>query len=162
MAEKLTFEDFKKNLDPWSESFIMTLHEELRQKGYNTEIKPAAQGPVASYLTPKTKHTVFNYVFRKSGIQVRIYGDKASEYQEFFETLPGTLISMIDKAPDCKRYINLNACNQRCSMGCNITVNGKTFKKCRYGAFMFPLNPETAPYIKMFIEKEVSQRQING
>lgn len=159
MAEKLNFDDFLKELDPFEESFVMPMHEVLTKKGYLTEVKPAAQGPVASYLTPKGKRVVFNYVFRKSGMQVRIYGDNAFKYQEIFEAVPDTLLKLIDKSPDCKRLKNPTDCNSRCPMGYDIIVKQNRYRKCRYGAFLFPLNPETAAFIKEFIENETAERE---
>lgn len=155
MAEKMTYEDFIKGLNPFNESFVNSMHEYLSQKGYSVEVKPAAQGPVASYQTPKPKRTVFNYVFRKSGMQVRIYGDNAHKYRDFLQTLPEAMIQAIDKAGPCK------LCNSRCTKGYAVTIKEKEYVKCRYGAFLFGLNPETMPYIKALIEHEVAARENN-
>lgn len=159
MPEKITFEDFLKGINPFEEFFVMPIHDALTKKGYTVEIKPAAQGPVVSYLTPKAKRTVINYVFRKSGLQVRIYGDNAFKYQDIMNTFPDIMIKAIDKSPDCKRMINPADCNSRCPMGNDVTIKGNRYKKCRYGAFLFPLNPETAPHIKLFIENETGERE---
>lgn len=153
MSEKLTYEDFLKGLNPFEESFVAAMHAYLIQKGYSTEVKPAAQGPVVSYQTPKPKRTVFNYVFRKSGMQVRIYGDNAREYQDFLQTFPAEMTKAMDKAANCRQ------CNSRCPKGYSVSLNGNMFEKCRYGAFLFSLIPETMPYIKAFIEHEVEARE---
>lgn len=152
MAEKMTYEEFAEGLNPFDASFVNGIHESLIPKGYTVEIKPAAQGPVASYIHKKTKKTVFNYVFRKSGMQVRIYGDNAHKYGDFFSTLPESMQSAIEKATDCRH------CNPRCPMGYSVSIKGNDHKKCRYGAFMFALNPETLSYIKEFIERETTER----
>lgn len=153
MDEKMTFEDFVKGLDPFTESFTVLMHKNLTEKGYMAEIKPAAQGPVVSYQTPKPKRTVFNYVFRKTGMQVRIYGDNAHTYQDFLQTLPDEMIASIAKAGQCK------VCNSRCPKGYSVTIKGNAYDKCRYGAFLFAFNKNTQPYIKTFIEKEISARE---
>lgn len=153
MADKMTFEDFLKGFDPFTESFVVPMHKALTEKGYNTEIKPAAQGPVVSYKTPKTKKTVLNYVFRKSGMQVRIYGDNAFKYQDFLLSLPEVMITAMNKAGQCKE------CNARCSKGYPVLAGGSESLKCRYGAFLFPLTPETMPSIKAFIETEIAERE---
>lgn len=152
MAEKMTYEDFVKNLNPFEESFVSPMHKYLTEKGYKAEVKPAAQGPVVSYLTPKPARTVFNYVFRKAGMQVRIYGDNAHTYGDFLQTLPESMVASMDKAALCRQ------CNSRCGKGYAVSANGKEQLKCRYGAFLFGLAPETQPHIKAFIEHEVEAR----
>lgn len=154
MADKMTYEDFSRGLNPFDLSFVAPMHEYLTQNGCKAEVKPAAQGPVLSYLMPKAKKTILNYVFRKNGMQVRIYGDGANTYQDFLQTLPDIMIAEIDKATNCR------LCNARCPKGYAAVIKGNEYFKCRYGAFMFGLNPETQAYIKAFIENEVNARNV--
>lgn len=50
---------------------VQSIHAGLSAMGFTEEIKEAKSGPVLSYT--KDKKVLLNYVYRKSGIKVRLY-----------------------------------------------------------------------------------------
>ena len=149
-------EDFLNDISPDCADFIMALHGYLTENDCAMTMKQAANGHVVSYA--KNKKVIANFVSRKKGPVVRIYGDNASKYTGFMETLPDTMLSSIAKAPACKRLLNPGDCNSRCSMGYDFTVKGAHHQKCKYNCFMFEINAGHFPSIKAFLEHEVRER----
>ncbi len=155
---EIPFEDFIANVTPDNEGFVSEVHSELIRRGCTYKIESAKNGHVLSYIMPTTKKTLLNYVFRKSGMIVRIYGDGISGYSEILEALPEGMVKGIEKAPLCKRLHDPAKCNSRCPMGYIFTINGTEHKKCRYSCFMFSVNEEHHAAIRRFIEREFSDR----
>ena len=150
---KLSFEDFIITVDSKFVEFITELHNELISLGCKIEVKEAKSGFVVSYLY--NKKTLVNYVFRKKGIIARIYGSHIADYMEVLDTFPSELIKGIEDASVCKRLINPNDCNSKCSMGYDFIMQGKRYQKCRSNAFMFLLSNQNNPFIKTFLKKEL-------
>jgi hypothetical protein len=73
-------------------------------------------------------------------------------------TLPEEMIKAIGKSSVCKRMIDPNTCNSRCTMGYDFIIGSKRFQKCKNSSFMFLISDENNPYIKSFIENEVTER----
>ncbi|MCL2811315.1 MAG: hypothetical protein FWD25_05425 [Clostridia bacterium] len=152
------FEDFLLDVHPAYHEFVQQTHEMLQQRGYKMKIEMAKSGFLVSYFGKKTKRSIANFVFRKSGLVVRIYGECVNQYLDFMETLPDSMIKAIDKAPICKRLVNPTACNGRCPMGYDFMLKEKHQQKCRYNGFMFPVNDEHVSFIKTFLEREAEER----
>lgn len=150
--KELSFENFLKDVNPIYQEYVGQTHEYLLQSGCKVKYQLAKSGYVVSYSHIKDKHVVANFVFRKSGLVIRIYGDYVNRYIEFMETLPDTMIKAIEKAPDCK------LCNSRCLKGYVFSIKGTRHQKCRYNSFMFAINDESIPYIKGFLENEIRER----
>lgn len=74
-------------------------------------------------------------------MKLRIYPEHIQEYQIFLDSLPEKMKKEIKKASVCKRLINPNDCNP----------------KCRYMAFQPTLSEENNPFIKQFLEYELSK-----
>ncbi|MDC7286303.1 hypothetical protein NXH76_00670 [Blautia schinkii] len=153
MDKKIEFQDFIATVPMENQEFVKEVHDQLINHGCKIEIKAAKSGYVVSYLY--NKKTVANYVFRKKGMLVRIYGVHVNEYEELLETLPEEMALAIHKAPICKRMADPNACNPKCSMGYDFWMKGAHYQKCRNSAFMFLVCPENNPYIEKFLLKEV-------
>ena len=111
---------------------------------------------MASYKHGKVKKALINIIFRKNGMLIRIYGEKANNYLDFLNTLPDEMIQSIDKASLCKRIV-YNTCSPKCS-GYDVTIRNKRFQKCRYNAFEFLVVKENNSYIKEFIQNEIQER----
>lgn len=156
--EEIRFEDFLENVSPDNIDFVNTVHDYLLQAGCTTKIEAAKSGHVLSYLLPKTKKVLLNYVFRKNGLVVRIYGDGIDNYADILKMLPEGMGKAIEKAPSCKRLLDPNKCNSRCPMGYIFELNGTEHKKCRYSSFMFVVNGEHHEAIRRFIESELNDR----
>lgn len=151
--QKLSYEDFISCIEGSNKDFVNELHNYLTENGCKIEVKEAKSGHMVSYIY--NKKTVINYVFRKSGLIVRIYANHVNEYMEFLETLPECMTVAIQKAPVCRRLINPNDCNSKCAMGYDFNLKGERYKKCRISAFMFVINDISAPFIKTFITNEL-------
>lgn len=156
--EGLRFEDFLMEVDSAYLGIVTQLHEYFLENNCAVKLESAKSGYVVSYSHTKTKKVIANYVFRKKGLIIRIYGDNVSSYAEFINTLPEGMIKTIEKAPVCKRLVDPAKCNSRCPMGYVFTLKGTDYQKCRYNSFMFLVNDENAPYIKMFLEHELTRR----
>lgn len=154
------FDDFLKDVHPAYQAFVRQTNDTLLENGYKMKMEMAKSGFVVSYLDAKTKRTILNFVFRKSGLVIRIYGEHVNGYLEFMETLPDMLAKTIDSAPICKRLVNPLTCNSRCPMGYDFVMKGKHHQKCRYSGFMFPIDDESVPYIEAFIANELRERSV--
>lgn len=159
--EGLNFEDFLMEVDSACLEIVLHLHEYLLEQECTVKLEAAKSGYVVSYSHSKTKKVIANYVFRKKGLLIRIYGDHVSNYAEFVNTLPEGMVKAIEKAPVCRRLIDPTKCNSRCPMGYVFTLNGTEYKKCRYNSFMFLVNDESAPFIKTFLEHELAERDLS-
>lgn len=149
------FKLFLESVAEENRPFVQELHDFLTQKECKCEIKSAKSGYVVSYLLNSTKRTLATFVFRKSGVKLRIFPNHISQYQDFLNTLPTQMKKDIQKASACKRLINPDDCNSRCAMGYRFTMDKEGYEKCRYMAFMFSLNQENNPYIREFLEREL-------
>jgi hypothetical protein len=153
----LRFEDFLMDVYPGYHEFANQTRDFLLSSGCAMKISTAKSGYLVSFAD-KNKRVIANFVFRKSGLVIRIYGDAVNEYNDFLETLPGAMIKAIEKAPVCKRLIDLTKCNSKCRMGYQFTLNGAFHQKCQYNCFMFPVNDESIPFISDFLRKEIAAR----
>jgi len=158
MADKLQFSDFLNNVDIFYRDFVIDLDNYLSENKAKIKIQLAKNGYVASYSHPKDKKVMFNYVFRKSGIIMRIYADNLNKYIDVIENLPEKVLKKALGAGDCKRLIDPTKCSSRCQMGYDFTIGGERYKKCRFNCFMIPLNDENIPHLRQIIEREMTVR----
>ena len=155
MDKKIMFDDFMMAVPVENQEFVKELHHKLMELGCRIEIKSAKSGYMVSYIY--NKKTVANYVFRKKGMLVRIYGVHVSDYENVLETLPDEMIHTIQTAPICKRLVNPNDCNPRCSMGYDFWLKGEHYQKCRNSAFLFLVCPQNNPSIQSLVLHEVEE-----
>ncbi len=154
--ENFTYEDFMLDVPPENTRFVNDMHKLFTEKGCTVKITSAKSGFVVSYSL--NKRVLFNYIFRKSGMIARIYGDFAHGYIEGLD-LPSSMLKAVEKAPLCRRLHDPSKCLQTCRMGYIFNLNGKEYKNCQYSAFMFPINDESKPFIRSFIENEICSRE---
>jgi len=155
--KNLKFEDFLMDVDPAYHEFVMRTHDLLIENGCSIKMDIAKNGYLVSY-SDRNKRVILNFVFRKSGLVTRIYGDAVNRYNNFLETLPGEMVKAIEKAPVCKRLIDNTKCNSRCRMGYEFILKGAHHQKCQYNCFMFPVNDENIPFISAFLTNELNLR----
>ena len=155
--KELKFEDFLRNVNPAYCDFAVNLHEYLLGQGCGMKMDIAKNGYLVSYSDTK-KRVILNFVFRKIGLITRIYGDAVNDYGDFIDTLPAGMVKAIEKAPACKRMIDSSKCNSRCRMGYDFMLQGTRQQKCQYNCFMFQVNAENNPFIRKFLENELSSR----
>lgn len=151
------FNLFLKTAPEYFRDFILEINDYLTGEYCKCDIKSAKSGCVVSYIFCSTKRTLATFVFRKSGLKLRIYPEHIAKYQDFLDSLPGKMKGEIRKASVCKRLINPDDCNPRCVMGYRFSMDNEEYKKCRYMAFMPTLSEENNPYIKQFLENELSE-----
>ena len=150
------FSRFLETVDARFRDFVVQLHEDLTAHGCSCDIKTAKSGFVVSYVRVETKRTLATYVSRKSGMKIRIYPEHIAQYQDFLDELPEKMKKDIRKSSVCKRLLNPEDCNPKCIKGYTFSMDGEGYQKCRYMAFMPVLSEENNPYIRQFLEKELS------
>ena len=151
------FSDFIMEVDPRLHGFVQQTDEQMTQYGCKLKIATSKSGYVVSYTHAKSKKVILNFVFRKSGLVVRIYGDSVGQYLDLLEALPDKMRKVIEKAPSCKRFEDPPRCNSKCG-GYVFILGGTQYQKCRYNCFMFGVDHESIPFIDRFIENEVGAR----
>ena len=156
--EKITFEQFLEAVEANNKAFIQDLHDYLTTNGCKVTIEEKKSGFLASYKHTKLKKSIANLLFRKHGMLVRIYGENASEFPDFMDTLPVGMVQSIEKAGECRRLVH-NTCSPKCT-GYDFMMGDKRFQLCRYNAFEFLVENENSPYIKAFIENELRGRGV--
>lgn len=155
--EKVSFREFLSAVEPEHRVFVEELNNKLIEQGCNLVIKEAKSGYAASYQLEKK--TVMNWVFRKSGVFARIYGDNAGRYEDIIASLSADMQKKMITSRDCKRLIDPNACSDTCMKGFIYTLNGDTHKKCRNDGMFFLLTNETAEHIARLVCAEVAARK---
>lgn len=156
--ESLTYDDFLKDVNLSQRPDVDQIHALLCEKGCETRLQAAKSGPVVSYDLPSGGKVVANYVFRKSGLMIRIYANQVGAYQELLEELPEEMRKKIAKSPVCRRLLDPAKCSPHCAMGNIFTLQGEEHKKCRYSAFLFLLNEDTTPHILRILARELDER----
>ena len=157
MSQKAEFKDFIVTVPEENQDFVRKLHEKLMERGCRIDIKTARSGYVVSYSFDKK--TAANYVFRKKGMLVRIYGAHVNQYTEVLDTFPEEMVQAVLSAPPCKRMKDPDSCNPRCSMGYDFWLKGEHCQKCRSSALMFLIYPQNHTYIEKLLLSEVQARR---
>ena len=154
----MTFEDFLMEVDPQYHSFVREINDYLLENNCAFKITTAKNGYLVSYQYGKKKRVILNFVFRKSGLQARIYCGHVEQYIDTIESLPEPMKKAIEKAPKCKRFEDPPKCSPKC-IGYIFTLTGTHHQKCRYNCFFFEVNNDSIPYIKEMTEKELACRE---
>jgi len=154
----MNIEDFIIEIKPQYHGFVLSLDEYLTGKGCNFKITTAKSGYLVSYQYGKKKHVLMNFVFRKGELVARIYGNNAANYIDVLESLPESMKKKIHNSGKCKRFEDPPKCTPKCG-GYVFNFEGSELQKCRYFCFMFEVNDETCPFIRILIEKELEQRE---
>lgn len=158
-----TYEDFKKTVAEENIVFVDKLHDKFIQAGCKQEIREAKQGYVVTYAYTKDKKKValMNYVFRKSGMLVRIYARHIGMYQSMLDLLPESMKKDIQKAGDCKRLHGISECSPTCTAGYDFQMDGINYKKCKNSAFFWKVCPESMEHIEKMVENELKLCEIS-
>ena len=155
--EKISFREFLSTVELENQAFVEELNSKLMEQGCELVIKEAKSGFAVSYQLDKK--AVMNWVFRKSGIFARIYGDHASKYEDIIASLPADMQKKMTTSRDCKRLLDPDACSDTCVKGFVYTLNGETHKKCRNDGMFFLLKKEAAKHTASLIYAEVMARK---
>lgn len=156
--ETIPFSSFLEAAGEENKEFVTAMNDYLLENGCKLEIKEAKNGYVVSYIFTADKKTVFNYIFRKKGMLVRVYAIHIGAYMEITDGWPKSMKSEVKKAGPCKRMLNPDACNPKCAQGFDFIMDGERQQKCRYGLQFF-VDEESKPFLREFIEKEIEARR---
>ena len=152
------FSDFLVDVSDDCKDFAAAIHEMLTGDNYKLKIESKASGFLVTYAHPKTKKSILNFVFRKKGLYIRLYGEHHSSYHDVLNRLPESMVSEIEKSGVCKRLVDPQACNSRCPMGYDFTIGDKHFQKCRLSCFMLHVNNESIPLLLEMVGREKIER----
>lgn len=152
-----SYEDFLQTVELGNKSFVEKLHEKFIQNHCKLEVKEAKQGYVVtySYMREKKRIALMNYVFRKSGMMVRIYARHISKYESVLDALPESMKNDVKKGLDCKRLNGTSECSPTCTAGYDFIMDGVNYKKCKNSAFFWNVCPETMEYIERVVVNEL-------
>jgi hypothetical protein len=153
---RVSFEQFIETVDMDDRPFVMDLNGYLLDNGCKATFEEKKSGFLASYKYGKPQRAVMNFVFRKTGMLARIYGERIGAYPDFLNTLPAIMVESIKGASMCKRLV-LSECSPKCR-GYDFTIGNERFQKCRYSCFEFLMTSESKPFIKSFVEHELKER----
>lgn len=153
----ISFSDFLATVPEEQRDFVSSLHVRLTENGCTIRIKEAKSGYAVSYLWEN--RTMMNWVFRKSGILVRIYGDHSDQYESVIAALPVDMQKKMTGSRDCKRLKDPSACSNTCVMGFVYDLDGTIHQKCRNDGMLFPLFDKTSLHIQSLLDAELAVRQ---
>jgi len=156
VQEKIAFEQLLEAVDISNQPFVQELHSYMIENGCKVTFEEKKSGLLASYKRGKPLRAFANFLFRKQGMLVRIYGENASKYADLLNTMPQGMVKSIDESGVCKRLVH-NTCSPKCS-GYDFMIGDAHYQKCRYNCFEFFVSEENNPYIKSFIEHELRER----
>jgi len=159
---KIEFEQFADAAGGEHRGFVSALHQFMLDNDCRYEIKEAKAGYVLSYIFEPANRTVLNYVFRKKGPMIRIYGDNAAFYMQRFAGWPAEMKASVQKTRDCRRMLDPNACLSTCMMGFTFMLDGAEMKKCRNNCFMFYLSEDNNFFLREMVEQEMKYRQLKN
>lgn len=151
-----TFMLFLNDIPAESQGFVLELDKYLTAKGSKRTIKTAKSGFVTSYTSPVTGKALLNYVFRKTGVKMRIYAQNIGEHSDILTDLPENMKSDIKKSGDCKKLSGLK-CSLTCTGGYTFFMDGAEYKKCKNMAFFHSLTEENFDAIKKLIYSELGE-----
>jgi len=154
--EKISLEQFIETVDASNQAFAQDLHAYLTDNGCKATFEKKKTGLLGSYKYGKPPKALVNLLLKPHGLLVRIYGENASGYHDFLQTLPKDMVQAIADAAICKRLVH-NTCSPKCS-GYDVTIGGERFQTCRYGGFEFLVTSESGPCIQSFVAHEVAAR----
>lgn len=159
---KITYEDFWQTVEESNKDFVNTVHEMLVAHGCALEIKEAKQGYVVSYAYTKNKKRIalMNYVFRKSGMMVRIYARHIGMYQSLLDSFPEDMKKSIIKGGDCKRLTGVSECSPTCTAGYDFRMDGVNYKKCKNSAFFWKVDTQSMEFVKQMLERELGLLEV--
>lgn len=147
---------FLNDIPAENQGFVLELDKYLASKGSKRTIKAAKSGFVASYASPVTGKALLNYVFRKTGVKMRVYARSIGEHSDILADLPENMKADIKKSGDCKKLNGLN-CSPTCTGGYEFTMDGEKLKKCKNMAFFHSLTEENYDAITKLIRSELGE-----
>ena len=158
----ISYDAFLLTIEACNREFVNDMHKLFTDSGCALEIKEAKQGYVVTYTykLDNKRVALMNYVFRKSGMMVRIYARHVAIYQSIFNSMPENMKKAIIKAGDCKKLNGISECSPTCTAGYDFMMDDVNYKKCKNSAFFWKVEPESMEYIKIMIKNELNLIQL--
>ena len=128
----MDYNSFLQAVEPQHHAFVQKIHEDLIASDYKIKIESKATGFFITYTHPKTKRSLLNLFFRKSGLMIRFYPESVFN----LTNLPEMMVKAIENSLLCKD------CNPKCIKGYRFSMNGTDYYKCRYNCFQFAVTDE--------------------
>lgn len=154
----VSYDDFLLDVPPMQRPLVDQIDALLRGHGMAVKVIRAKSGCVVSYAMGAKGHTVANFIFRKKGVFIRVYGDHVERYQDLLATFPDATRGAIAKAGACRRMLDPTKCNPRCQMGNVFVMDGVEHKKCRYNNFILFVDEGNFEAILGLLNAEVGER----
>ena len=158
---KYQYEDFLSVVRDDCKGLVSAVHETLLQKKYKPKLQVMkSTGLQLSYAEPKIKGVIgiiLLFFIHESRLMIRIYGKNHANYPDVLNRLSEKIVNQIDKADDCKKFIDPQKCWTEC-MGYDFRIKEKRFRKCLVNCFQLEVDSESMLDISGLIESESKER----
>jgi len=158
---KYQYEDFLAIVSDECKGFFLSVHEMLLQEKYKPKVQiMKSTGLQLSYAEPKVKGVIgIILIFFVCGgkLMARIYAKNHKAYPDVLNGLPETIVTQIDKADNCKKFIDPHKCWTGC-MGYDFHVREKHFQKCLVNCFQLEVDSESMSHLIELIKSESKER----
>ena len=161
---KYQLEDFLVHVSTEYKEFVITVHEMLVKEGYKIKIEVTKlMGLRVSYRQPKIKTVkgiILYFFLRDEKLMVRIDTDHHEKYPDVLNNLPEQMVSQLNQANDCVKFVDPTKCWQGC-MGYDFQIGGRQYQKCYAYCFQFEVDSESIPSLLELIKHESRERLIH-
>jgi len=160
---KYQLADFMAIVENNYKNYVLTVHETMLQEGYKLKIQlTKLYGLHISYSQPKIKTVkgIIVYFLIKNGkLMIRINADNYIKYPNVLNHLPEKILNQMDKADDCKKFIDPQRCWQGCG-GYDIHIKERHYQKCLCSCFLLNVDSDNFPFLFEIIKSEIKERQV--
>jgi len=158
---KYQFKDFLTTVDDDCKGLVTAVHDMLLLDNYKPKIQVTkSTGLQLSYHQPNIKTAagiILIFFLRNEKLTIRIYGKNHEAYPNVLNGLPEIIANQIDKADDCKKFIDPQKCWVGC-MGYDFQIGKNHYQKCAVNCFQFDVDSESMPYLLEIIKSESMER----
>ena len=162
---KYQFEDFLTTVPDECRDFVLDVHKAMLEENYKPKITVTkSTGLQLAYHQPVIKTVagrILIFYLHHDKLMVRLDGKHHKQYSDVIDELPEELVSQIDKAEDCVKFVNPEKCWTGCK-GYELDIRGDRYQKCIVQCFQFVVEGKNMPYLLKLIESESKARSLNG
>ena len=160
---KYQLEDFLTIVNEDCKEFVSTVHDMMLREKYKPKIQiMKSTGLQLSYAEPKVKGVtgiILIFFMREDKLIIRIYAKNYRVYSHVLNDLPEEIVTQIENAPDCAKFLDPNKCWKGC-IGYDFQIRGEQYQKCYVTCFQLIVDAESNPCFLALIENEVNARRI--
>jgi len=158
---KYQLDDFLALVDNYYKDYVVQVHELMMQEGYKLKIQTTKQyGLHVAYRQPKVKSVtgiIAHLLIQNDKLMVRINASNHAKYPDVLNSLPENILSQMDKADDCKKFIDPQKCWTGCG-GYDIRIGNRHYQKCLINCFLLAVDNDCFPFLLKIIESEARER----